>query len=164
MKPLAAIFLLLGILAAHQAYGGGASAQPLTRVDCLRAAMEWDESANVCGSHSRNVSEQPLTRLNCIEAGMRWNDSANVCGTSLAAETILQREASDDASQPLARSQCEMAGLRWNDQANVCGERATHPAPFIWAAWSPILLSASPCHLDACLASSLFRLGNRVFG
>ena len=124
MKPLAAIFLIVGILAAHEAHSETVFVQPLTRVDCFSAAMEWDESANVCGSHSRDVSEQPLTRLNCIDAGMRWNDSANVCGTSLAAETILQPEASDDASQPLARSQCEMAGLSWNDQANVCGERA----------------------------------------
>jgi hypothetical protein len=122
MKSLAPIFLIAGILAAHEAFGEAVSDQPLTRVDCFKAAMEWDESANVCGANSRGFSGQPLTRLICIEAGMRWNESANVCGATLAAETILKPEASDESGQPLARSQCEMAGLRWNDQANVCGD------------------------------------------
>jgi hypothetical protein len=119
MKTAAATFLLVGILAAHQAYGEAVSVQPLTRVDCSRAAMAWDESANVCGANSRDLSGQPLTRLDCVEAGMQWNDSANVCGTTPAAVTILKPDARDDSSQPLARNQCEMAGLRWNYQANV---------------------------------------------
>jgi hypothetical protein len=124
MKTAAATFLLVGILAAHQAYGEAVSVQPLTRVDCSRAAMAWDESANVCGANSRDLSGQPLTRLDCVKAGMKWNDSANVCGTTPAAVTILKPDARDESSQPLARNQCEMAGLRWNDQANVCGEPA----------------------------------------
>ena len=124
MKTAAATFLLVGILAAHQAYGEAVSVQPLTRVDCSRAAMAWDESVNVCGANSRDLSGQPLTRLDCVKAGMKWNDSANVCGTTPAAVTILKPDARDDSSQPLARNQCEMAGLRWNDQANVCGEPA----------------------------------------
>lgn len=109
MKPLAATFLLVGILAAHQAYAEDASVQPLTRADCSRAATAWDESANDCVANSGDPSRQPLTRPDCVVAGMQWNDSANVCGTT---------------QQPLTRNDCDIAGLRWNDQVNVCGEPA----------------------------------------
>jgi hypothetical protein len=123
MNALALNFLIVAILAVHPAYGADISFQPLTRADCSRAEMAWDESANACGANSAgDFSGQPLTRLDCVEEGMQWNDSANVCGTIQAAETIFKPEAPDDSSQPLARNHCEMAGLSWNDQANVCGE------------------------------------------
>jgi hypothetical protein len=50
--------------------------QPLTRDDCARAGMTWNDGANVCVADSLS---QPLTRLNCDRASMTWNDAANVC-------------------------------------------------------------------------------------
>ena len=79
MKPLAATFLLLGILAAHQAHADDVPPQPLTRADCSEALMTGDESANVCVAASEPNSGQPLTRLDCVAANKQWNDQANVC-------------------------------------------------------------------------------------
>ena len=77
--------------------------QPLTRHDCDKAGMAWNDTANVCGaavsSCRGNASPgcaaqdacpargggplgQPLTRADCDRAGMAWNDNANVCGAT----------------------------------------------------------------------------------
>ena len=48
MKFFALIFLVVGNLIVGQALAGDISGQPLTRADCDRAAMTWDETANVC--------------------------------------------------------------------------------------------------------------------
>jgi lipoprotein-anchoring transpeptidase ErfK/SrfK len=79
--------------------------QPLTRDDCDRAGMTWNDAANVCVAESLS---QPLTRLDCDGASMTWNDAANVC-------------VADSLSQPLTRLDCDRAGMTWNDAANVCG-------------------------------------------
>ena len=84
--------------------------QPLTRLDCDRAGMTWNDGANVCVADSLS---QPLTRLSCDRAGMTWNDDANVC-------------VADSLSQPFTRLDCDRAGMTWNDDANVC--RATQAA------------------------------------
>jgi hypothetical protein len=55
--------LVIGNLIAGQAHAEDITAQPLTRSDCDKAAMSWDDSAKVCGPR-----------------GMAWNDNANVCG------------------------------------------------------------------------------------
>ena len=84
--------------------------QPLTRLDCDRAGMTWNDGANVCVADSLS---QPLTRLSCDRAGMTWNDDANVC-------------VADSLSQPFTRLDCDRAGMTWNEGANVC--RATQAA------------------------------------
>ena len=48
MKLLTLSFLIIGSLAAHQAYAQDVSPQPLTRADCDKAGMAWDANANVC--------------------------------------------------------------------------------------------------------------------
>ena len=88
MKPLAAIVLLFGILAAHQAQAEDVSLQPLARAECSGVSMTWDESANVCVADSGDLSGHPLTRLDCVAAGRQWNDQANVCGEP--AEPVIQ--------------------------------------------------------------------------
>ena len=72
--------LLIGNLFANQAQAEDVSTQPLTRVDCDKAEMAWDEQANVC-----SIS-QPLTRDDCDKAGMAWNDTVNVCEAASQAE------------------------------------------------------------------------------
>jgi lipoprotein-anchoring transpeptidase ErfK/SrfK len=138
VKLLALTFLIIGNLVANQAFAEDISAQPLTRVDCDKAALAWDENANVCIAKSgeaesqfaleaaakADVSGQPLTRLDCDKAGMSWNDNANVCGSAYQeAETMPKSEAANTLSQPLTRNECDAAGMTWNDDANVCGEK-----------------------------------------
>jgi hypothetical protein len=66
--------------------------QPLTRADCKKAGMQWNNNANVCGgtqviakpvaqaNKPRVTPPQALTRADCKKAGMQWNSNANVCG------------------------------------------------------------------------------------
>jgi lipoprotein-anchoring transpeptidase ErfK/SrfK len=138
VKLLALTFLIIGNLVANQAYADDISTQPLTGVDCDKAAMAGDVNANVCVANSKeakspfaletaakaDVSGQPLTRLDCDKAGMSWNDNSNVCGSSQEAETMPKSEAADTLSQPLTRNECDVAGMTWNDKANVCGEKS----------------------------------------
>jgi hypothetical protein len=89
----------MGNLFVNQVLAEDVSAQPLTRVDCNKAGMTWDDTANVCGAASlagadqleaqgaQRVVVQPLTRESCDKTGMTWDHTANVCGAaSLAAE------------------------------------------------------------------------------
>ncbi len=139
VRLLALTFLIIGNLVANQAYADDVSPQPLTRVDCDKAAMAWDGNANVCVANLReaqseialgtvakaDVSGQPLTRLDCDRTGMSWNDNANVCGSELQeAGTMLKLEEAETLSQPLTRDECGMAGMPWNDKTNVCGEES----------------------------------------
>jgi len=76
-------FLVIGNLLAGQAHAEDVAVQPLTRSDCDKAAMSWDDNANVCGqAHAAMKSmpkpeslSQPLTRSECNKAGMTWNVS-----------------------------------------------------------------------------------------
>jgi len=90
MRFLALAFLVIGNLLAGEAHAEDVTAQPLTRSDCDKAGMSWDDNVNVCGLASANlktvskpnvaeVLSQPLTRSECDKAGMTWNDNANVC-------------------------------------------------------------------------------------
>ena len=88
MRLAALTVLIIGNLLANQVHAEDVSTQPLTRIDCDKAEMAWDENANVCMSNSGNVSRQPLTRLNCENAGMGWNDTANVCGEASQAREV----------------------------------------------------------------------------
>jgi lipoprotein-anchoring transpeptidase ErfK/SrfK len=97
VKRSGLIFLILGTVVASQAYGGPISSQPLTRADCDKAGLAWNDNANVCGPASQAArtfpkpapaerSGQPLTRADCDKAGRRWNDNANVCGEKSATQ------------------------------------------------------------------------------
>ena len=104
MRLVALSVLLIGNLFAHQVLAEDVIPQPLTRVDCGKAGMAWDDNANVCGAASlaaeavpepqgaqpvTDTVAQPLTREDCAKAGMAWDDNANVCGAaSLAAEAV----------------------------------------------------------------------------
>jgi len=127
--------LIIGNLLVTQGYAEDVSIQPLTRLDCAKAEMAWDETANVCSANSAEVSRQPLTRLDCENAGMPWNDNANVCGAASQAAEILPTfdvaeplPAEKADVQPLTRSACEKAGMPWNDTTNVCGETSEESA------------------------------------
>jgi hypothetical protein len=73
-----------------KAYGN--APQPLTRADCKKAGLQWNNNANVCGgkqataksvakpSKFHAIAAQPLTRADCKKAGLQWNNNANVCG------------------------------------------------------------------------------------
>jgi hypothetical protein len=134
--------LLIGNLLANQMLAEDVSAQPLTRVDCHKANMTWDDTANVCGAASlaaeavpeaqgaptADTTAQPLTREDCDKADMTWDDTANVCGAaSLAAEAVPEApeaqgaQTADTAAQPLTREDCDKAEMTWDDTANVCG-------------------------------------------
>jgi lipoprotein-anchoring transpeptidase ErfK/SrfK len=91
-----AVFVI-GNLIAGQAYAQDVTAQPLTRLDCDKAGLSWDDNANACGpasAHRKSVAKpsaaeslsQPLTRSDCQKAGMTWNDNANVCGEKSEAQ------------------------------------------------------------------------------
>ena len=122
MKAVVSIFALgSALMVASMTFAADAPSQPLTRFECDKAGMHWDEEANVCAepnssaatpqsstAFAADIDSQPLTRADCDKAGMRWNDSANVCaGTS---------------SQPLTRADCDRASMRWNEGANVCSD------------------------------------------
>jgi lipoprotein-anchoring transpeptidase ErfK/SrfK len=142
--------------------------QPLTRLDCDRAGMTWDDTANVCGAAAQAAEAmaepqdaqpqdaqpmptpevadrvgQPLTRLDCDRAGMTWDDTANVCGAAAqAAEAMAEPqdaqpqdaqpmptpEVADTVGQPLTRPDCDSGGMTWDDTANLCGEKSELPA------------------------------------
>jgi hypothetical protein len=98
VKSSALILLTIGIVVAREAGAESISNQPLTRIDCVKAGLSWNDNANVCALTSErameaaNHSGQPLTRSECDTAGMSWNDKANVCGEkteSQAASTAI---------------------------------------------------------------------------
>ena len=51
-------------MVATQAFAGDASPQPLTRVDCDKAAIgwSWNENANICESSSQDAEAKPESR------------------------------------------------------------------------------------------------------
>jgi hypothetical protein len=61
---------MIGIVLANQGHAEDFSIQPLTRMDCDKAEMAWNENANVCIANSGELSRQPLTRLDCEMAGI----------------------------------------------------------------------------------------------
>ena len=71
MRLAASTLCIIGIVLATQVHAKDFSIQPLTHVDCDKAEMAWDDSANVCIAGSGR-SRQPLSRLGCGMAGMTW--------------------------------------------------------------------------------------------
>jgi L,D-transpeptidase-like protein len=94
VRLLALSFLIVGNLLAGQAHAEDFTCQPLTRPDCDKAGITWDDNANVCGSAHAAVKSMP------------------------------KPEAAESLSQPLTRSDCDKAGKTWNDNANVCGKKS----------------------------------------
>jgi lipoprotein-anchoring transpeptidase ErfK/SrfK len=97
VRLAALVFLIIGNLLAGQAHAEDVAGQPLTKADCDKAGLWWNDNGNVCGSRTADaqtvpkpnaveVLSQPLTRSGCDEAGMTWNDNANVCARESEAE------------------------------------------------------------------------------
>jgi lipoprotein-anchoring transpeptidase ErfK/SrfK len=134
MRLATLTILILGILLVTQGHAEDVSIQPLTRVDCEKAEMAWDENANVCSARSVNVSRQPMTRIDCEKAGMPWNDNANVCGVASQVEALPTSDVAEPSPkadalfQPLTRDDCDNAGMTWNETTNVCGEKSEESA------------------------------------
>ena len=123
MKRLAFAFLIIGNLLATEAFAEDVASQPLTRAACDKAAMAWDDTANVCVGA---VANRPLARSDCDKAGMSWDDNAHLCrpASQGAASTPKSEATAVNAGQPLTRKDCDLAGMKWNDTSNVCGETA----------------------------------------
>src|SRR4029453_7771465 len=120
MRLVALSVLLIGSLFANQVLAEDVIPQPLTRLDCDKAGMAWDDNANVCGAASfaaeavlepqgvqpLDTAAQPLTREDCAKANMAWDDNANVCGAAFLAAEV---QPLDTAAQPLTRDDCAKA-------------------------------------------------------
>ena len=119
MRLVALSMLLIGSLFANRVLAEDVFPQPLTRLDCAKAGMAWDDNANVCGAAFPAVGEQPeaqnaqkvdtavqpLTREDCDKAHMAWDGNANVCGAASPAvgeqpvtQELVTRSASEAAS------------------------------------------------------------------
>jgi lipoprotein-anchoring transpeptidase ErfK/SrfK len=98
---------MIGNLLANQVHAEDVSTQPLTRVDCDKAGMAWNDNANVCGEASQAAEAM-------LEAE--------------AAKLLPESEGADTLIQPLTRHDCDKAGMAWNDNANVCGEKSEESA------------------------------------
>jgi lipoprotein-anchoring transpeptidase ErfK/SrfK len=107
VQRLAPLLVIISSLAGTQAFAEQLVSQPLTRADCEKSNLTWNDNANVCDvsfraadatreSDATAVSTgQPLTRKGCELAGMHWNDFAHVCeevlegqATQAEAETV----------------------------------------------------------------------------
>ena len=141
VRLVALSVLLTANLFANQVLAEDVSTQPLTRLDCARADMAWNDNVNVCGAASvaaeavpeargaqtvGDTAAQPLTREDCAKLDMVWNDNVNVCGAaSVAAEAVPEARGAqtvgDTAAQPLTREDCAKLDMVWNDNVNVCG-------------------------------------------
>ena len=51
MKKLTSLLLALGLAVAFTApsFAAGPAAQPLTKQDCKKSGLKWNEQSNVCG-------------------------------------------------------------------------------------------------------------------
>ena len=131
MRLVALSVMLFANLFVNQVLAEDVSSQPLTRVECNRADMAWDDTANVCGAASlaaeaapeaNGAASQPLSKEDCDKSSMAWNDAANVCGTSTQLDALPNAsKVADSVIQPLTRKDCDAADLTWNETANVCG-------------------------------------------
>jgi lipoprotein-anchoring transpeptidase ErfK/SrfK len=107
VKRLAPLLVIIFTLAGTQAFAEQLVSQPLTRADCEKSNLTWNDNANVCDVSVREAEAtrepdatavstgQPLTRKGCELADMHWNDFAHVCeevlegqGTQAEAEAV----------------------------------------------------------------------------
>jgi hypothetical protein len=152
------------VFVASPLIAAGTSSQPLTRADCEKAGLAWNDNANVCeeaqatpNSDDTEASGQPLTREACDEAGITWNENANVCGSESEAsngpsEAGSEAVAAETPGQPLTRAACDKAGMAWNDNANVCGGAESEASTSSEASWGPVAAETpgQPLTREAC--------------
>ena len=79
--------LIIVSLLASQVHAKEISTQPLTRADCERAGVTWNENANVCGA----------------------TEAAEAMPEPQVAQPTAESEVADDLSQPLTRLVIEPA-------------------------------------------------------
>ena len=70
MRLVALSVLLIGNLFANQVLAEDVFLQPLTRLDCDKAGMAWDDNANVCGAASLAAEAVPEPQR-CADGGYR---------------------------------------------------------------------------------------------
>jgi hypothetical protein len=51
-SPVVALVLTIAVACSGYAFAADQSPQPLTRADCEKAGMKWDNRANVCGANA----------------------------------------------------------------------------------------------------------------
>jgi hypothetical protein len=95
--------------------------QPLTREDCDKADLSWNDTANVCGSASLAAEAAPHAQ---------------------GVPTVSTSEVADTEGQPLTRGKCDNAGMAWDDTANVC-RTASHAEEVMPEAQEPVTQTAS---------------------
>jgi len=119
MKAVVSIFALAcTFVFASTVLAADTYSQPLTRADCGKASMLWNEGANVC-----TESTSTATHIEPSTTFAAWNEGTNVCmeSTSTAAHTESSTLVTADATgQPLTRADCGKAGMHWDEGANVC--------------------------------------------
>jgi hypothetical protein len=111
VRLVALTVLVVGNLFANQVHAEDVSTQPLTRVDCDKVEMAWDENANVCGADWGHVWGQPLTRHECDKASMAWM-TLPMCaerqpGAVQVAEPTPASDVADSVIRPLTRQDCD---------------------------------------------------------
>ena len=127
MRLAALTVLLIGNVLASQVHAEEIATQPLTRADCGRAGMTWNDTAKVClaaqgleafvealfaqRTMSQGGGNQPLTRQDCDSGDMTWNDAANVCGVAAqAAEAMSEpQDAQPQNAQPMPTTEVAVA-------------------------------------------------------
>jgi lipoprotein-anchoring transpeptidase ErfK/SrfK len=141
----ASTLVIIGSLLASQVHAKEISTQPLTRADCVRAGMTWNDTANVCAAAQgleafvealfaqRGMSEvagnQPLTRHDCDSGGMTWNDAANVCGVAA--------QAAEQMSEPQDAQPQDAQPMPTPEVADTVGQPLTkHDCDSVGIAWN----------------------------
>jgi hypothetical protein len=74
MKSVASVFALGSVLLlASSAFAADTSSQPLTRADCNKAGMSWNEGANVCASKAEGLKAESGAKAQTAKASAASN-------------------------------------------------------------------------------------------
>jgi hypothetical protein len=130
------------------------STQPLTRADCEKAGLAWDDG-NVCDWQAEGPKDveptteitaaipsgQQLTRADCNKAGMVWNDRANVCGLGPKETTTTQSSISlKIASKPHGTAKRITKKEDHPKGKNTSPRRPKSVSPMGLVGWDPMRL------------------------
>ena len=66
-------------------------AQPLTRADCDKAGMAWDDNANVCGAASPSAEKTGLKNTQVVLVGSTPGDEGKVANKTRAKSSYHSR-------------------------------------------------------------------------
>jgi len=93
------------------------ASQPLTKAECDKAGMKWDDAANVCGGNEdRDYDEsRGAEHKHGKDKHDRDKHGSEEMGST-----------GESMPQPLTRADCDKAGMKWNSAANVCGKTKGH--------------------------------------